>query len=407
MFTLNKPIIIRRNLGARSAYSYTEYSVGYKYISRFTPTIDVAFKVIYYGKAFVDADGYVDIDITDVIRNYALRHNYQYEPKTQEWIPDNYDFDGVWYPVEEDRWRTTSFVVNGEGWSHNLDITTFFFPEYYEDEEVENPYANNVGGIIPSINYSGILPHVPYVYTDRYFVGFESMIGSQDGSYTNNVDLETDTLGNLSLTMRGYGNYSQSLSLAHFFSSFQPVDPPVIIGGAADAEVRDLDIVSGGFANADTQIYIFIYGGGASTVVNPGDDTVTYQDRGIIAVDACPMKYYISWYTPFGEWQSQPLQSVTAVENSENFNISNTRRTLVNIENRSQARFQCKSHKLNKDEYRLFTTLMYSPYVVLYDVDRDKGYHCVLDTDSFTVKNRTIQPQFAEFTLRQIRQTIN
>ena len=402
--TINKPVIIRKYIGTADAYTYVNYTVGYRYITDYT-TLDVGYKNIYYGKAFVQIDGWIEVDITDVIRNYAFRHDYKYDITTQKWVPENLISSITLMPVEDaDYWRTSKFSItetDTEDWEVNLDITTLFFPEYYADEEIENPYDANNESLVPSINYSGILPRVPWIYTDNYYVGIEALLGGHNAPLTTTVHLQGDYVGDGSIILQGYGNYSASYSLTDFLNLFTPPLPNIINGGDANELT---DIIDAGDADSD---YPYIIPYGASTVLNPGEDTITSNGIGILGLDACPAKYYIQWTTPFGEWQSQPLQSVGFNENSDNFNINTTKRVLNNIENRSEAKFICRSYKVTNDQYKLLSTLQYAPYILLYDVQKDKNYYCVMDTDSIVVRDKANNQKIIEFNLKQIRKTVN
>ena len=402
--TINKPVIIRKYIGTADAYTYVNYTVGYRYITDYT-TLDVGYKNIYYGKAFVQIDGWIEVDITDVIRNYAFRHDYKYDITTQKWVPENLTSSITLMPVEDaNYWRTSKFSItetDTEDWEVNLDITTLFFPEYYTDEEIENPYDANNESLVPSINYSGILPRVPWIYTDNYYVGIEALLGGHNAPLTTTVHLQGDYVGDGSIILQGYGNYSASYSLTDFLNLFTPPLPNIINGG----DVNELtDIIDAGDADSD---YPYIIPYGASTVLNPGEDTITSNGIGIVGLDACPAKYYIQWTTPFGEWQSQPLQSVGFNENSDNFSINTTKRVLNNIENRSEAKFICRSYKVTNDQYKLLSTLQYAPYILLYDVQKDKSYYCVMDTDSIVVRDKSNNQKIIEFNLKQIRKTVN
>lgn len=404
--TINKPIIIRQFIGMDDIYTYINYSIGYKYITDFT-TLDVGFKNIYYGKAFVNSDGYIEVDVTDVIKNYAFRHEYIYDIDRQKWVPENIKRNNMHQlePIETStHYRTTVFAITdntNHEWEIYVGVTSMFFPEYYSDEKVQNPYDSNGFRDVISINYSGILPHIPLIYTNNYFVSLESVIPSSLAGEWNSRYIDCDSIGRGELRYHGYGNYSTSYTLTDFWDLF---DIPVLhIIDAGDVVALDDYIDAGGAGSHFPYIPAF----GASTIIEPQDDTVRNSRRDFIYVDACPKKYYISWTTPFGEWQSQPLQSVAFVEQTDNLNIHTTKRVLHNIENRSQAQFKCKSMVINNAEYKLFSTLLMAPYIILYDVEKDKSYYCVFNSSTLTTYDKSKNQKVIEFQLKQINKTIN
>lgn len=403
LLTINRPIIIRKYIGTANAYTYVNYKVGYKYITDFT-TLDVGYKYIYYGKAFVQADGYIEMDITDVIKNYAFRHEYKYNIASQKWYPENFTESYIVQPIENSsHYRTTVFAVTDDNgtWENNVSVTSMFFPEYYEDDTVLNPYYD-FDGIVPNINYSGILPQIPMVFTDNYYVGLESIVGETQSLYTT-ITLDSSTVGAAQISYHGYGNYTASYTLRRFWGMFTtPPQAGIIDGGPALATTPD-EIVAGGAAST----YPYIHGFGADIIINPDNGTVQYNGTDVLAIDACPAKYYVSWTTPFGEWQSQPLQSVAFEENSDNLNIHTTKRVLHNIENKSQAGFTCKSNLITTAGYKLFSTMIFAPYVLLYDVQKDKSYYCTFDTGSMVTRDKATNQKIIQFTLKQINKTIN
>lgn len=411
VYTINKPVIIRKYFGTADSYTYKKYTVAYKYLDN-TATLHTNWQNIYYGKAFVDGTGYAEIDITDVVRNYACRPGYEYQPSTQRWIPSNFfDMSGLnngFHPIESgNEWRTTYFKIfetTTETWTETIEVTNLFFPEYYADEENKNPYNSTCRDINASVNRSGILPHIPFLNTEEYYIDLEGILG-MDGISSNftNIPLNSSNIGTSSiLWYNGYGNYSNSINLAQFFASFtMPSDIDFINGGSANFVI---DEIQGGGAGSN---YPLIYGYGAELQYQYSDDVILAGVHKLVAVDMCPAKYYISWITPFGEWQSQPLAAVTVNEGSANLDIQNSRRTIYNIENRSAASFNCKTAKVTRDKYRLFATMQYAPYVLLYDTERDKGYFCTFDTTNVNVKYKVKNPETFDFTLKQIRTTIN
>lgn len=403
--TINKPIIVRQFIGLDDVYTYINYSIGYKYISNFT-TMDVGFKTIYYGKAFVNSDGFIEVDVTDVIKNYAFRHEYIYDNQAQKWRPENIKTSNFHTlgPIENStHYRTTVFAITdntNHEWETYIGVTSLFFPEYYEDLRIVNPYDNVGFRNIISINYSGILPHIPLVYSDNYYASLESVIAYANApSYRARISC--DSIGAGEIKFNGYGNYSASYTLTNFWDLF---DIPVLhIIDAGDVVALD-DYIDAGDAGSH---YPYLRGFGASTIVEAQDDTVRYGGNDFLCVDACPKRYYISWTTPFGEWQSQPLQSVAFVEQSDNLNIHTTKRVLHNIENKSQATFNCKSMVINNAEYKLFSTLLMAPYILLYDTEKDKSYYCVFNSNTLTTYDRSKNQKVIEFQLKQINKTIN
>lgn len=405
IYTLNRPVILRQYIDTDAAYSYVNYTVAYKYISDYT-TLDVAYRNIYFGKAFVQIDGFVEIDITDVIRNYAYRPDYKYDISAQKWVPENLtDASADLLPVEDrNKWLTSEFVIketDGDDLEINIPVTTLFFPEYYADDDIVNPYNADTSDFVPMVNYTGILPRIPWLYTDNYYFNLEAVLGGDNAPLTTVLPLTGEYAGDGEITLQGYGNYSNSFTLTQFYNLFTPPTAGMISGGGASGAP---EVIEAGGADST---YPYILGYGASTVVNPGRDTVVCNGKGIVGLDSCPYRYYISWTTPFGEWQSQPLQSVAFTENSDNFSINTAKRLLNNIENRSEALFSCRSYKLTTDYYRLFNTLLYAPYVLLYDTEKDKSYYTVVDTNSFTVRDKSNSQKIIDFNLKQIRKTIN
>ncbi len=403
--TVNKPIIVRHYIDVNDAYTYVNYSVGYRYIIGDNTQYDAAYKIIYYGKAFVGEDGYINIDITDVVKNHAFRHEYDYELSTQKFVPENLNtaINSIHYPLENtNQFRTSVFSIadsDNNEWSVEVGITALFFPEFYGDENIPNPY-DNMSGIIAQINYTGILPRIPLVYSDNYYIGLESIVGENSGALSNVVTLDTDTIGSCYLSYYGYGNYSNSYSLSTFWNKFAS-DVNIIEGGNTRPQPNEID--AGG---ADSN-YPYMVGPGASLTINTVKDTIYYGDQKVMAIDGCPEKYYVSWTTPFGEWQSQPLKTVAFIENADNLNINTTYRVMNNIMNRSIATFNCRTLALTPGEYKLFNTLIYAPYITLYDVQKDKSYYCVCDSSSMSVRDKSKNQKTMEFTLRQINKTIN
>lgn len=447
VYTINRPIIIRKYFSPADAYTYKKYTVAFKYIDDLT-NLTTDWMDIYYGKAFVDADGYAEIEITDVVRNYANRPGYKYQNSTQKWVPENYvDLSTPitgFTPIESTAtWRTTYFRVyetTTETWEEIIEITNLFFPETYGDGTIVNPYDSTCSEISPSVNHSDYIPHIPFVATDNYFVDIEALLGADAvSSNVTQIVLGSDYMGTSDtiFNFQGYGNYSASVNLNQFFGSFTIPTDTLIYGGGAlgiadsiwggaaismfdyikgthsvelwnsldagDAQALQ-DLVDAGDAGS---IYPLIYGYGAQLVARMADDVITGNNQELFAVDVCPARYYVSWITPFGEWQSQPLKAVSVLTESDNFNIKNTRRTMLNVENRSTATFQCKTTTLQPDKYRLFATMQYAPYVLLYDVQKDKNYYCVFDTGSTKVNYRVKTPEIFSFNLKQITTTIN
>lgn len=402
--TIAKPIIIRQFIGTERIFTYENYTISYRYIFDYE-TLTPAYKDIYFGKAFVDDAGYIKVDITDIVKQYAFRHEYIYLNDTQIFAPDNYTQTNTLEPIENaNRYRTTIFSIretNSGAWSQNIGISALFFPDFMQDEELTNPYDGSDARLL-SINYSGITPRVPLVYTDKYFIGFESIIGQQGAEPSNTLTIDGDSMGAATITYTGYGNYSASYPLSGFWGLFDNApDIDVIDAGGAEPESDDID-AGGADSNFD---YIPTFGAGL--YYDADNDIISYNGQPVIAVDACPERYYISWVTPFGEWQSQPIQSVAVTENSDNFNINTTRRVLYNISNTNTASFLCRSFKLNNREWKLFNTMMFAPFVLLYDVEKDKAYYTTLETTSMTARDKATNQHICEFTLKQINKTIN
>lgn len=410
MVTTAKPIIIDKEVNlTQYLYQYINYYIA---IYKDTATATGVLDRIYYGKYFVTDPSRIRMNITEAIKNNINKVDYNISMISQDWMPDNilpYTTDtqlitGVQSIENEHKFETARidvyFLEPGSGnrviTTRQFDITSYFSPEWYDEFQYSVPNRQN-DGKIEEANRTGILPRIPYISTDKYYINFNF---NRNRNSQPIYAIGNDTTGKINVNTTNVGVYNFSMSLYRLFKFIhQPADYDIttlVNGGAAMIFDYQFYRIEGGNATSEYKEM-----GGLGAVLPVGTDKANYNieanGKAIVRVDNCYSRYYAAWITPMGEWQSQPLDYMTVNRTNENLTFNSLRGYDYTAHTGSHGELTLRKTRLTNEEQKLYSTMMFSPYILIYDTEKDRSY---LGTYQGDVTYNDRQRNNREFELR-------
>lgn len=404
------------NLGSHDYDNkYLNYKLFLNYV--YPNTNIVRYELIYNGKTLV-VNGTTTIDVSDIIRDYSFRETIKYNEEKQRYevndinpLPLN-TVDNIEYLYKllvNSNIRIEVVKENGDSLSN---ITKPF--SIYVNNNVLPP-VSIVGGTLTNYNKSDIANHIPYIKTEEYWVNLSYVISNQNK--TVYPALKAKNSSNVKLMTNKRGNYFNNITLKNFITTIE------------NSLFRRMILYTGGdsrpnfpreiFSNASTTSILLppvgadlgIYNRGEGVPLVEGDkimlnyykgQTVVKTNDCIVVVDKdCPSRYYLTWYDEDG-WHSVSLRNVTEVREDNRLNISNIYNETINISNTITKKFRCKSNKLTNEEVEGYVKMIQSPYVVLYDTNKDKSYFCNLTTTTTEYIKKNVIDKYFEFEIEEI-----
>lgn len=394
---------------------YLNYKVYLNYVK---PNFNlVRYVIIYNGKTLV-LNGKTTIDVSDVIRDYSFRETIKYNEEKQRYEVNDIN------PLPLNTVNNIEFlyklllnssirleVLDDDGGI--LKTTTKPFSIYVNNDVVAP--VSIVGGTLTNYNKSDIVNHIPYIKTEEYWVNLSYVISNPNKSVY--PALKSKNSSNVKLMTNVRGNYFNNITLKNFITTIEnSLFRRLILYTAGDARPNFPKEI---FSNASTTTILLppvgadlgIYNTGEGVPLVEGDnirlnyyknDTVVNTNDCIAIVDKdCPSKYYLTWYDEDG-WHSVGLRNVTEVRENKQTNISNIYNETINISNTITKRFRCKSNKLTNEEVAGYVKMVQTPYVVLYDTNKNKSYFCNLTTSTTEYIKKNVIDKFFEFEIEEI-----
>lgn len=386
MVTTAKPIIIDKQINlSQFLYKYINYYIAIWKDEEFTQGV---LQKIYYGKYFVTDASRIKMNITEAIKNNINKVDWNIDTITQNWIPDNmliYDGNSQVIPNVESiennsKFETCRMMVyftkplnNSVITSVTIDITSYYSPEWYEEFNYNVPNGVNDGKIVEA-NRTGILPRIPYISTDKYYINFNFNRNRNSDAYYLVGDIDS---GYINCVTTNVGVYNFSLPLDKLYKQIHaPASECLFVydgGEALRFFSADVALDGGTAIIEDGDIY-----GGQPAYITPCSDNkewiIEANNKPIVKVDNCYSRYYVAWFTPLGEWQSQPLDYMTVDRKNENLTFKSLRGYDYTAHTGSHGEITLRKIHLTKEEHKLYSTMMFSPYILVYDTEKDRSY---------------------------------
>ena len=350
---------------------------------------------LYRGKTLC-LGGYVDVDVQRVIDTYTYKSDYvtasrEYQVDRVETLPLAYK-NGI--DNEKIIVNTTLQIDVYEDNDSSVRVTSEQLPvtifEGYAD-----PYQNNTDSFI-DYNNSVLINHIPFVYTNNYWIGFNYAITStNEEGFDNTIVAVLDNGSDVGVKLcdrkQQWGNYIFNIPLRSLFDSITTENTDAyttyvgsdmvdrLVGGDAYSVYIDDNTPIG----ADTSRYSGLFGRDKIYLnhqVLEGGKWEYKKGNLLTVVDECPKGYYLQWRDKNG-WHSVSVnvEEVLEVDRATIKNIYNETKVVGNHTTRS---FKIRSNKLTHAEYKDFKNVVTAPYVWLYNVEEDEVYCCTVTTNS-------------------------
>lgn len=403
------------NLGS---HNYDNKYMNYKvYLYYVNPNLNIPrYVVMYNGKTLV-INSSTTIDVSDVIRDYSFRESIKYNEEKQRYEVN--DINPLPLNTVENIEYTYKLLLNSniriELLDENGEIVKHLtkpFSIYVNNDVI--PLVSIVGGTLTNYNKSDIVNHVPYVKTDEYWVNLSYVILNQNKTIYPALKSKNST--NIRLRTNARGNYFNNITLKNFISTMESSLRRMIVYTGGTARPNFTKTIFSNVHTLNTLLPpigadISIYNPSTSKPLIDGDkimlnyykeQTVVNTNDCITVIDkSCPSKYYLTWYDEDG-WHSVGLRNVTEVRENKQTNISNIYNETINISNTITKRFRCKSNKLTNEEVVGYVKMVQTPYVVLYDTNKNKSYFCNLTTSTTEYIKKNVIDKFFEFEIEEI-----
>lgn len=411
MVTTAKPIIIDKQINiSQYLYQYINYYIAiYKDTSTTTGFLDR----IYYGKYFVTDASRIKMNITEAIKNNINKVEWGIDSDTQNWVPDNIiqgtDVKSIENSSKYETCRLDIYFVEPESESRiitsaQIDITSYYSPEWYDEFEYNVPNQTN-NGKIEEANRTGILPRLPYISTNKYYINFN--FNRNRNSQPQYKIGNTDT-GSIIITTDNIGAYNFSISLYKLFQQLhepEAYDHTTLVDGGAAMRFIYEDITLNGGAARITESETEEFGGLGARLPRQASDGgfwVLYaNNKPITRIDTCYNRYYAAWQTPMGEWQSQPLDYLTVDRRNENITFKSLRGYDYTAHTGSQGELTLRKNRLTKEEDKLYKTMMFAPYILIYDTEKDRSYLGTYQGDTNYVEQQRNSRDF-QLTIKEV-----
>lgn len=396
---------LRINVGHDYSNSYLRYDVKiYNAHSGLTTRL-------YRGKTLC-LNGIAEVDVQRVIDTYIYKPNYdttsgEYTPDRVQTLPLSYS-NGI--DNEKIIVNTTLQIEVYEDNENSVRVATEQIPvsifEGYTD-----PYQNNTNTFI-DYNNSVLINHIPFVYTNRYWLGMTYAITSTvEEGFDNTIVAVLDNGGEVGVKLsdrqQQWGNYIFNIPLRSLYDNITTENTDAyttyigsdtvdrLVGGDAYSIYSD----NMNSIGADTSRYSGLYGRDKLYLnyqVLNGTKWEYVEGKLLTIIDECPKPYYIQWRDKNG-WHSVPV-NVEEVLNVDKKVIKNIYNESKVVENNTTRTFNIRSHKLNHAEYKDFKQIVTAPYVWLYNTESDEVYCCTVTTNSLGYNKH-----FCTFEIREIR----
>lgn len=344
--------------------------------------------IIYKGKTFV-LNNKTTIDFTNVINNYVYKPYFEYQQ--QYYQPDR----TVDLPINIEPNEYDNEIVNA-----NIDVILFYLGAeimnitfdtsiYFKDVNI----PNNESNIVDSYQSSVIENHIPYISTNRYWLGLNYSVSHIESTVPL---LRIDETNQYKLTTSMIGNYVYHIPLNQLYSNLLINTDTTLIdtligyetveyvwGGSATeigtypTTVLGADINTGDITplNVDEKIYL-------DYQYSVNKEWIYQATNNLVAIiDQCSDKWYMQWRDKNG-WHSVGLQNVEVIRDKTNTVIENIYHENVVANNRIRNRFNIKSKRLSNEELSEYALMLESPYIWLYSTEIDTSYCCTIDTNT-------------------------
>lgn len=118
-----------------------------------------------------------------------------------------------------------------------------------------------------------------------------------------------------------------------------------------------------------------------------GNKFYAIGDKKIALIDPCPSPYYLCWMTNCGAMQVQPFTRYSEVEIDYN---NNTRADMSNYRwgfNKTvQTKWKLKSKNLSDKDFKAFSQMFNSPYIILLDTVNGRMHFVNIDDETYNQK---------------------
>lgn len=382
----SKPIIFDESVNlSRYLNQYVNYYISFEYDNDQGQT---QLYKMYYGKYFVSDPSRIRMNLSEALKNNINRVDWTLSTYIQDWLPDNLlpyledtqTITGVQSIENNKKFETvcmnvifldqaTQRVIK----QRHYNITSYFSPEWYKEFEAIAP-TKVYNGKMEEANRSGILPRVPYLTTDKYYINFNFNRNRNSQPYYR---IENENNNYVTVVTRNNGVYNFSMSLYRIFYFLHATESECLFyedGGAAmRMMIEDITLDGGAAIMNESDDH-----GGQPAYIPPckgeKDWNIKANSKPIVKVDNCYSRYYAAWFTPWGEWQSQPLDYMTANRINENVVIPTLRGFQYTAHTGSHGELTLRKNHLSTEEHKLYSTMMFSPYIFVYDTEKDRAY---------------------------------
>lgn len=332
-------------------------------------------RLIYGGKTFcsyLDAsNATTTIDVAPLLTDFMWGLKLEYESDTQTYKPyayRNLEVGRVLVntPLEMDddylsllnAYVCVEVGNPGGGYLIEKAVKTLLPSRWRKSYNIANPYAENSSEVNYNVLDTGILPEVPYVMTNEFWLGATVGVpleyaSDRNQSWFGNILHTGNSLDCYNLNVSG--NFFLCPSLKYLYAS-------------TEGNIEEGSVIS--------------------YYVQPNNKKALVYD--VARVSECNADYYVSWITPYRGWQSQPFWKKRKGSKSER-KVEVTSTQITNIDQVRKVVRQDNEYTLTLysglrrwEMVNLLQTVASAKDIYVYDVARDEGRWCLLEERTYT-----------------------
>ncbi len=364
---------------------------------------------VYRGKTLV-MGGKTTVDLSNVLKDYKVRDGFVYDEATFGYKPTRV------YNVP------TESVQNIESTNNIANICIEI--KLYEDNEnsvlvatdsvtvncfcreIPDPYLGTGNGL-EDYNNGVLINHIPYLLTNNYWLGLCYAITNNGSSNVVGVLSDRNGGGFKLSTQTQLGNYVYNIPLKTLFNGLVEEGgnsnvtvyigsstTDRLIGGSATVVAEGIT----GVVGADLERYEGLYGKDKLYLDVQVGKNIIEAKKPMVVIDECPKEWYVAWLDCNG-WHSEGLVHALEVVESDKRTVINIYNERTVVHNNKVKRWQCKSMKVNKEEYEVYKNIVMADYVWLYNSKTDTCYCCTVEDNSVGYSTE----RFCTWELREIK----
>lgn len=375
MNSVTKPIII-------TASGLTPYAMNTYTVSVYD-FADAQYQDVYTGRCVADAYGNAVLRIDGVCRDFVYAWPKAWSQNTQGMKPILTYFGNTSQPID----------TGGIFYASDAQVTV------YDDSDQQVYLQQNItlwaGSLAPwqqgDIYYTqgtwynaafignSVVPRIPAINTANYWLGL-TLTAFFDANFAPTSFRLSASLLYVDQPIGGEGTHVCHWLLSELLGQMiedvidggnAEDDPNAIVLDGGDAD----DVASDEYDGGDAEPYSITLEG-QDIILTIGGDTQT-----MATFDACASPYYVAWRLPSGGWMSWGFDGNVTYGSA---NTITKVQDLAGIDNTigidTQAIFSLRSGFVTREQYNMLCTLKYAREAYVYDVARDTGTWCNVDS---------------------------